>query len=60
MRAAYIPDARNPFNLVAVLLLVSTKSLWLRHPTSTVPFPQAVQQKSRTTTRLRRSLTLLA
>jgi len=30
----------------AVLLLVSTKSLWLRDPASTVPFPQLVQQKS--------------
>ena len=33
----------------SAFLLVSTKSLRLRHPTSTDPFPQLVQQKSRIT-----------
>ena len=44
----------------AVLLLVSTKSLQLRQPTSTVPFPQLVQQKSCITTRLNCNLTVPA
>ena len=44
----------------AVLLLVSTKSLLLRHPTSTVPFHQLVQQKSCITTSLRWGLALPA
>jgi len=44
----------------AVLLLVSTKSLRLRHPTSTVLFPRSVQRKSRITTRLRCVLILPA
>ena len=48
------------FCSAAVLLLVSTKSLRLRHPTSTVPFPQLVQQISRITIRPRCGLTLPA
>ena len=49
-------------NIISLLLLVSTKSLRLRHPTSTVPFPRLVQleQKSRITTRLRCGLSLPA
>ena len=43
-----------------VLLPVSTKSLWLCHPSFIVPFPQLVQQKNRITTRPKCSLTLPA
>ena len=45
---------------VAVRLLVSSKSLGLRHPTSTVPSPLSVRQKSFVTTRLKYSSTMPA